>query len=610
MTVSSLLSTPFPRRTTTGTSRRAVEHISAVTVEESAFVLGDICHEKRTFTSVTDDRKTEFTLRHRAVSEQLGQTVSQLLWLTMSSKRWVEHDESDGDGGLSDPKLTFDFHGTLSDANLVMNALAKLSSKGFAPSVEIKIASKKTLSNEDLEASSRSALCLQHSGQLLLESWRLGDDTGVDQAASLRVLRRKSDDDTKFRKVLEIMRRDDVLFYGGERGEYLYGVWRHMSRTEMTSICNVTQVVSAVASESRFLRFEGISNFLGMKKGTSISYGYSALIFDKATEVTLNGINKAMSFAQAGLPVVFVGQLPSASPYYSESRGNLWRRYSSEHCLELPALLEKMKVQPDASFVTPNTNVFSFKRWDPHLENQKEQKPYTLDTWWGEVVPIAAYKQSQGRLLLDITLVPGEYRLITLSNNRSPGCPVEPTASSDVELVSRQGSLVAKLFDDMTHTVALDNGTGVPVQPQVAGAIALDNWTIDAKSWVAVPDNSTSTGYTTESIHFDTTNLTEFGKHPILANISGTAVYRTTFAMGSSPYAHIDLGICSHTCNISINGVPGPALNILRAISDISDLLAEGVNRIQIQISTPLGSFLRRVLAALTEASYLMLITL
>jgi len=47
--------------------------------------------------------------------------------------------------------------------------------------------------------------------------------------------------------------------------------------------------------------------------------GYSALIFDNQTEVTGAGIEKAFEYAQAGLPVVFVGELPATSPYYSEA---------------------------------------------------------------------------------------------------------------------------------------------------------------------------------------------------------------------------------------------------------------------------------------------------
>lgn len=71
--------------------------------------------------------------------------------------------------------------------------------------------------------------------------------------------------------------------------------------------------------------------------------------------------------------------------------------------------------------------------------------------------------------------------------------------------------------------------------------------------------------------------------------------------MGSSPHAHIDLGICSHTCNISVNGNTGPALNILKPVADISGLLVEGINKVEIEVSTPLGNFLRLVFAVPTE---------
>ncbi|KAJ9102326.1 hypothetical protein QFC21_002726 [Naganishia friedmannii] len=354
--------------------------------------------------------------------------------------------------------------------------------------------------------------------------------------------------------------------------------------------------------------------------------GYSALIFDNVTEVTMNGIKKAMSFAQAGLPVIFVGRLPSASPYFSESKENVTaivqamlelKTVASVNTVsELPALLGKVKVQPGARFTTSNTNVFSFKRWDSttgddyfylyndkanstmvsvQLENEKKQKPYMLDTWSGAVTPIAAYKQSQGRVQLNMTLAPGEYHLITLSNNRNSGRASESSATSDVQLVSYKGNLVAKLFDNKTHMVTLDNGTSMPVQAQVANTIKLSGWSIDAVSWIAKPDNSTTTGHMTEAIHISGTDLIEFGQHPILANVSGTAVYTTTFPMGSSPHAHIDLGVCSHTCSISINGYPGPALNILKPVADISDLLVEGINKVEIEVSTPLGNSLRQV---------------
>lgn len=47
--------------------------------------------------------------------------------------------------------------------------------------------------------------------------------------------------------------------------------------------------------------------------------GYSALIFDNITQVSAQGINGAIRFARAGLPIVFVGPVPDQSPYFTET---------------------------------------------------------------------------------------------------------------------------------------------------------------------------------------------------------------------------------------------------------------------------------------------------
>ena len=78
-----------------------------------------------------------------------------------------------------------------------------------------------------------------------------------------------------------------------------------------------------------------------------------------------------------------------------------------------------------------------------------------------------------------------------------------------------------------------------------------------------------------------------------LGNVSGTAIYSTTFDVGEAKHALLDLGACSHTCNFSINGVQGPNLNIMHPATDLTDLLEPGVNTLDIEVSTPLGNFLR-----------------
>ena len=110
---------------------------------------------------------------------------------------------------------------------------------------------------------------------------------------------------------------------------------------------------------------------------------------------------------------------------------------------------------------------------------------------------------------------------------------------------------------------------------------------------VALPDNSSTTGFSTEQIRIDSTNMTLFSQHATLGNVSGTALYTTTVVMGSNPHAMIDLGVCSHTCNVTVNGKPATPVNPIRPIVDVSELLVAGENEIQVEVSTPLGNFLR-----------------
>jgi len=110
---------------------------------------------------------------------------------------------------------------------------------------------------------------------------------------------------------------------------------------------------------------------------------------------------------------------------------------------------------------------------------------------------------------------------------------------------------------------------------------------------VAIPDNSTSTGYTTEDVRIESTDLLTFGQHPTLANVSGTAIFSTTFDLPAKTHALVDLGTCSHTCKITVNGKAGPHVDILNAVVDVSDMLAGGFNSLDVEISTPLGNFLR-----------------
>ena len=56
--------------------------------------------------------------------------------------------------------------------------------------------------------------------------------------------------------------------------------------------------------------------------------------------------------------------------------------------------------------------------------------------------------------------------------------------------------------------------------------------------------------------------------------------------------AFLDLGVIVHTVRVSVNGYILPALDVVCARADISSYLRNGVNSVEVVVSTPLGNAL------------------
>jgi hypothetical protein len=59
--------------------------------------------------------------------------------------------------------------------------------------------------------------------------------------------------------------------------------------------------------------------------------------------------------------------------------------------------------------------------------------------------------------------------------------------------------------------------------------------------------------------------------------------------------AFLDLGKIVHTARVSVNGHILPALDVVWARADISHYLRDGVNSVEVVVSTPLGNALRPI---------------
>ena len=81
-------------------------------------------------------------------------------------------------------------------------------------------------------------------------------------------------------------------------------------------------------------------------------------------DLSLDAANQLLEYAKAGLPIVFVGELPSTAKFFTESDGQITKIveqiisfenvYQVTTERDLPALLQQIDITPDTSYAPPS----------------------------------------------------------------------------------------------------------------------------------------------------------------------------------------------------------------------------------------------------------------
>ena len=96
---------------------------------------------------------------------------------------------------------------------------------------------------------------------------------------------------------------------------------------------------------------------------------------------------------------------------------------------------------------------------------------------------------------------------------------------------------------------------------------------------------------TTISTHFDT--LFDLKDHPETQHFAGTIAYRKTISMDTIKPCILDLGLVEGVSEVFVNGQSTGVKYYGRHQYDISDLLHEGDNELEIRVTTTLGNYLK-----------------
>ena len=374
--------------------------------------------------------------------------------------------------------------------------------------------------------------------------------------------------------------------------------------------------------------------------------GFKAFVVRGNDSLTLDGVSRLVDFARNGLPVIFMGGLPSSyigsnsqSAVESSQRSlkkitNLRNVHVMESYDGLARKLQSLGIQPATKWATDGSwystrransetgedfyYIYNDAVTDPKGEGKQKYMvefeatgvPYELDAWTGEEKPILTYTQSRSSTSIPVTLAGNQTRLITF-RNRSRGSKqaahIADVSDAILEVTSGDhGKVELKVGPDHNGkpTYTRSDGAKKSVNAAPGSPLTLTNWDVTIEHWAA-PDNLYDIEGGSKIL-----NTQHVMQHPVswqqipeLKNVSGRGYYSVSFDWPPSRSwnqvdgAFIDFGFIAHTLQATLNGHALPPLDVTQPMTDITAWLVHGKNKLHVAVSTTLSNAIQPVFA-------------
>lgn len=367
-------------------------------------------------------------------------------------------------------------------------------------------------------------------------------------------------------------------------------------------------------------------------------------------------MKKLSEYAIAGLPIIFHGGLPSKfhgydPDGYASANETISRLTSLRNVHITPSGAGLVDTMAKIG-VTPRTAVIGNGTWyttwrsnsgtdyvyvfnadqsfsSGSISFESTGVPYTYNAWTGEITPVLVYERSSTHTTIPLQLAGSQTTILAFKDSERGARELYIQTDSirtsffDVRPGSSSNALSILLTADSTSPTKLQLSTGksTTISPMrgLTPAFHLSNWSLTIESWTSPSDPfdlkpvAARSNLTTIS---DIETLLPWNQiSSSLENISGRGYYSTSFVwpfrakslnsaqkviFGPSPPtsslgALLDLGKIFHTAKVSVNGHVLPALDVTWARADISSYLQNGVNSVEVVVSTPLGNALRAI---------------
>lgn len=303
--------------------------------------------------------------------------------------------------------------------------------------------------------------------------------------------------------------------------------------------------------------------------------------------------------------------------------------------------LQELGVYPRVAFTEPTSEVLTISRQDSEnsiyytfayafkSESEAEPtavtlsfaaagKPYEIDDWTGKVTEIGAYEVVDGRTNVTVTLAPGESMLIAIDETDA-GDGLHAVSTTADKAVLTDGAVAIMATTSGEYETMLSSGETVTTAVEVPEAIALPVWDIVVEDWnegEKVVNTEEKFGHTTTEVYYETAKTelsfpqsalvawkdlpatdeqlaTLAGDEPSMAHVSGIATYTATFEVPAE-WSEVDGALMkiesTNGCQaqVFVNGQKADGLDLRTLTIDISDLLVEGENTIEVRVASSL----------------------
>lgn len=379
---------------------------------------------------------------------------------------------------------------------------------------------------------------------------------------------------------------------------------------------------------------------------------YKALIFSGQEIITLEAAQAVLGFAQAGLPIIVVGDasaLPSQT-YPStdvDQLANITAQIAQSQAVhfvasidDISGVLSDVSITPKAGLNCTSNPVYPVVRSDVDsgieyvfLYNDQyisadcsvsfttsgsSATPFVYNAFAGTQEELVEYTADGSVYTLPVNLAANETTILVFksgSGTNTTSKPFVTSSSQNVASVKRSNSsdtsILATVSSSGSASLTFDSGKTATFDVSLPATLDLPTWDIEIEDWHAPEDRFDVEAGTAITLHNFTDQAlvpwTQLGAG--FENVSGVGRYTTSFTVPSLPSSNssssgpssrigalLSLGPVVNTMRVSIDGVQIAPIDPTRPVVDISGYVAAGQeHELVVEVTTTLFNRIKSV---------------